>query len=295
MSKARVMEIERFAIKDGPGIRTVVFLQGCPLHCPWCSNPESQPVGPVLMHRERLCCNCGRCIQACPAACISINGLQTIDRRVCNACGECVGSCPQKALRMSSSLMECEDVVRIISRDKEYYQASGGGVTFSGGEAFLQHEALVDMLKMCREAAIHTAVETCGNISSDSFKSALEYTDLFLFDLKHTDAARLRDVTGGDLGLILSNLESIDPGKVILRMPCIPGFNIEDTHFGKSFQIACRLGITRIDLLPYHTLGIGKYGELGKEYGWSENGLDTECLKSIVSKGKSYGLSVNIL
>lgn len=300
MIRARVMEIERFAIKDGPGIRTVVFLQGCPLHCPWCSNPESQPSTPVLMHRERTCTGCGVCASSCPERCITWKPGEkpAIDRQYCTSCGNCTGKCPQRALRLSSTLMDCDSVIAVIARDMDYYRQSGGGVTFSGGEALAHKDAVTYMLKECKRLGIHTAVETCGNIAAGTVAEVLPLTDLFLFDLKHTDAGRVREVTGGDPDLILGNLRDIcsaNPGKVTLRMPCIPGFNMKQEHFRTAFDMAREFGIADIDLLPYHALGTGKYHEMGKEYRFSGGSIDRRWLEGPASEGRNKGLKINIL
>lgn len=296
----KVFDIERFAIKDGPGIRTVVFMQGCPLHCPWCSNPESGPAGSVLRYYEGKCMHCGACAAVCPVSAVTFkDGVVHIDRAACTLCGSCVETCPGAALKLSPRQYECKDVVGILLRDKDYYEHSGGGVTFSGGEALMQPEALLAMLKMCKAEGLHTAVETTANVSYDKISEIEPYTDLFLIDLKHTDSVKLHRTTGANPELVLGNIRSLvatAARKIRLRMPCIPGFNMEKGHFEKAFSFAAENGIKGIDLIPYHCLGTGKYKQLGREYRYGENEpLDRKALEPFAAIGISMGLDVKII
>ncbi len=298
MIEAKVLEIERFALHDGPGIRTVVFLQGCPLHCPWCSNPESQASASQLMHSDLRCVGCGRCAVVCPSGCISFvpGALPSFDREICSACGVCRDNCPSGAIRIVPQVLDCDSVLATVLRDKDYYLASRGGVTFSGGEALMQPEALSYMLRRCKEEGLHTAVETCGNVPESYLDEVLPYADLFLFDLKHTDAARFHEVTGGHLDLVMRNLaKAAASAKLRLRIPCIPGFNLEDSFFEEAFRIAVSLGISGVDLLPYHTLGQGKYKELGRGYTMDVQALHAEELNEYVLSGSKLGLDVKIM
>ena len=297
---AEIFDIERFAIKDGPGIRTVVFMQGCPLSCPWCSNPESRPFGKVLEHKESKCLHCGACAAACPQSAVSIkDGAVCIDRPSCNFCGACVDNCPGSALRISPRSMSVEDVVGIVLRDKDYYDHSGGGVTFSGGEALMQPEALLAMLKLCKTNGLHTAIETSMNAPYEIVRQIEPYTDLFLIDLKHTDGGKLREVTGANSELIFDNIRNLarlDSRKIRLRLPCIPGFNVDGEHFRKAFIFAKENDITGMDLLPYHTLGTGKYRQLGLEYEFGQDGpLDRKVLEPYAKEGISMGFDIKIL
>lgn len=298
--KVNVFDIERFAIKDGPGIRTVVFMQGCPLHCPWCSNPESRPFSSVLKYIESRCHHCGACADACPVHAVTfMDGNVRIDRSVCTHCGKCVENCPGAALKIFPRQMDCRDVVNLVLRDRDYYEHSGGGVTFSGGEALMQPDALLSMLKMCRESGIHTAMETTANAAQELIMQTEPYTDLFLIDLKHTDDLSLKDTTGADPQLIRSNicaLAKIAARKIRLRLPCIPGFNLDAGHFRKAFEFALENGIGGMDLLPYHTLGTGKYRQLGLEYSYGQTTpLDRRELETFAAEGASMGLDIKIL
>ena len=195
--------------------------------------------------------------------------------------------------------MSVEDVVGIVLRDKDYYDNSGGGVTFSGGEALMQPEALLAMLKLCKTGGLHTAIETSMNTPYEVVCQIEPYTDLFLIDLKHTDGEKLRRITGADTGLILDNIRNlacVDSRKIRLRLPCIPGFNVDREHFRKAFIFAKENGITGMDLLPYHTLGTGKYRQLGLEYTFGQDGpLARKVLKPYAEEGISMGLDIKIL
>lgn len=296
----RIFDIERFAIKDGPGIRTVVFMQGCPLHCPWCSNPESQPFGKVLEYNGTKCLHCGACAAVCPASAVSSpEGKVYIDRSACTFCGKCVENCPGAALKIQPKQMNCREVVDVVMRDKDYYEHSGGGVTFSGGECLMQPQALLEMLRSCRENGLHTAMETSLNAPYELVSQVDPYTDLFLVDLKHTDGVRLQEVTGADPELISGNLRALAASagpRIRLRLPCIPGFNLDRGHFEKAFSLAAELGIKGADLLPYHTLGSGKYKQLGLEYNYGQNApLDRRSLEPFAAIGVSMGLDIQIL
>lgn len=236
----RVSSIQRFSLHDGPGIRTTVFLQGCPLRCPWCANPETQEISGGRMER-------------------------------------------------------IEAIMTTIARDADYYRNSGGGVTFSGGEPFLQPGALMALLRSCREAGFHTAVETCGEVTTDVLLEAGPITDLFLFDIKHCDPARFREVCKGDLGRILHNLKALSgSGEVIARIPCIPGFNLDEKTMRDIFDIAAGAGIREAHLLPYHTLAVDKYAKLGREYTWSRKSLSKEELEPFAQMGREAGLTIKI-
>lgn len=249
-----LIEIERFAIHDGPGIRSVVFLKGCPLHCLWCANPESQSFFP-----EQICRD-GRKVWV----------------------GRAVSS---------------DEVMAVLERDADYYAYSGGGVTLSGGEALAHPVIASHLLNCCKDRGWHTAVETSGAVSEVSLRHVMPFADLFLYDIKHTDAEALRQATGANLQLIIRNLECVvaNHKDVILRLPCIPGFNITDTHFRQVYNLALRLNISHIDLLPYHVLGIEKYHQLGRTYPYHEfKGLEPALLEPYKSMGIEMGLDVRI-
>ncbi|MBR4455933.1 MAG: glycyl-radical enzyme activating protein [Solobacterium sp.] len=264
----KVSNIERFATHDGPGIRTAVFLKGCPLCCPWCANPEAKEPRPVLMYKESVCLRCRRCEAVCPRHAIQWqNDAFEADRNACTACGECVRCCPGSALSLNGTEMSAEEILRIVLKDSDYYEESGGGVTFSGGEPLFQGQEAIALFAKAKEAGLHTAAETTGNVPASLMKQAEPYIDLFLFDLKHTDPAVLKTVTHAVPEQIFENFEyltSLRPSDVIARIPVIPGFNqdaVEDLiAYAKSRHIKA------IHLLPYHNLGKAKWHQLQKPY-----------------------------
>jgi pyruvate formate lyase activating enzyme len=292
-----IIEIERFALHDGPGIRTVVFFQGCPLHCPWCSNPESQKRGTRLMHLKKRCVTCKQCINTCPDRLISFRDDKLIfNREACTACKTCARTCPQDAIRFSGEKADIPYIMEIIKRDKEYYANSGGGVTFSGGEAFMQHEALIELVNRCKEEGIHTAVETSGQTGIENITEAYPLIDLFLYDIKHSDKDILKKVTGANLDTILANLDYMagrDLNKIIIRIPVIPGFNFYTEEIASVFELALQRQIKEVHLLPFHTLGKDKYEQLGLSYPFSHTKMLTkEDLFPLKKMGERMGLHI---
>ncbi len=290
----RVMEIERFALHDGPGIRTTVFLQGCPLRCPWCANPESQTIGTHLLHLQKRCVGCGRCAAVCPQGSIAMqNGRPVFDRARCVGCGTCVAACPAHALRLSGKTMQPADIVAVLMRDLSYYRHTGGGITVSGGEPLVQAGELATLLALCKAQGLHTAVETTGHAPAAALLACEPLTDLFLYDIKHTDAPTFASVTGGNLPLVLANLALLPPAKVVLRVPVIPAFNFDEAAIHSIYNLALAMGIRRVDLLPYHTLGVGKYAQLGLAYPYGEHpSLTKQSLASLRAMGEALGLAV---
>lgn len=295
---AAIFNIERFAIHDGPGIRTTVFFKGCPLRCPWCANPESQKQIKQLKYQKSKCTACLSCVKSCPAGAISFeNNRIVIARDKCRKCGVCVSKCPGSALSFIGEERSVDEIFTEIMKDKDYYDASGGGVTLSGGEVMLQWKAAKELLKMVKDAGIHTAIETCGDVPGEYFEELAEYVDLFLYDIKHIVPEKVRNVTGGDLDRILKNLSYLAERKkneVIIRVPVIPQFNYEPEVIMQIFEMAKEFKIQKVHLLPYHTLGMHKYEELGTTYQMPAQGITKEELQPYVSKGEQMGLSVCI-
>lgn len=292
-----VFEIERFAVHDGPGIRSVVFLKGCRLHCPWCSNPESQSAARQLMRDEKKCVGCGECARNCPNGAVSWTPGERprVDRTRCRACGKCAELCPAGALSLCGEAMTAEQILNTVLRDRDYYEDSGGGVTFSGGEAVLQAPALVPLMAALEAEGIHTAIETCGAAPAENFAMVIPHTRLFLFDVKHSDADKLRAVTGADIEEVGANLSSAVSGAdVIARVPVIPGFNHTAEEMEGIFRFALAHGVRRADLLPYHTLGKSKYEKLGREYTIDAAMLTKDDLVQWRVLGESLGLEVGI-
>ena len=265
-----VFRIERFSTHDGPGIRTTVFLKGCPLRCTWCHSPESQSAEPELLFREDRCIRCFECVDDCQLGALSsVDGTLVIDRNVCRWCGDCADGCPTGARTQSGSVMTESRLMDEIVRDTIFYDQSGGGVTFSGGEPMMQPEFLAAMLDACRMRRIHTAVDTCGAASPGTLDRIADRADLFLFDLKHLDEARHRHVTGTSNAQILDNLETLASrgANVIVRFPLVPDVNDAPEHIERLGQFVASLGLSRIDVLPYHRAGSGKYPATGRTYG----------------------------
>jgi pyruvate formate lyase activating enzyme len=294
-----VFNIERFAIRDGPGIRTTVFLKGCPLRCLWCANPESISPVPQLFYLENLCARCYRCVEACPnkATTKAPDGAIKIDRSLCQACGKCVEACPNRAREISGKLMTVEEVLEEVKKDALFYQNSGGGVTFSGGEPTHQPEFLWHLLKASQESGIHTALDTSGFVKPDILKRVLEHTNLVLYDIKHMDPAKHKELTGVDNSLILENAKMIVAmGKpVIIRMPSIPSHNDSQENIKALAEFMLGLGLKKVDLLPYHSLGKIKYQRLGMEYKLSDlKPFQGDEVAKIKADLESYGLQVGV-
>lgn len=270
--KGIVFNIQKFSLHDGPGVRTTVFFKGCPLHCKWCANPESQLMKLQILYHSRDCVHCGMCVTSCPeqAAYMDDKGGIHFDFAKCRGCLTCVRACPQRALSCEGEVKTVDEVVEVCMQDAEFYEESGGGVTLSGGEALLQPELAGAVLKALKARGIHTAMETTGFAPAAVFDTVTADADLLLFDIKHWDGAKHREGTGVDNTLILENMRrAIANGRAVLpRLPVIPGFNdsLEDAAgFVRCLQEA---GAERIQLLPFHQFGESKYELLGRDYAY---------------------------
>lgn len=265
-----VFEIERYAINDGPGIRTLVFLKGCYLRCLWCSNPESQNHLPQLVHYKQKCLGCKSCVSVCEREALSLTseGLE-IRRDLCNHCGECSSVCNAQALVLLGRDMTVEEVLAEVLKDELFYRRSGGGVTFSGGEPLNQSDFILRIAQLCKEHNISAAVETCGSVVWDIFEKVLPSIDLFLYDIKEMDPERHMEYTGVPNDRILENFVKLaGSGKeIIVRIPVVPEYNDRDDNFKMiiDFLQENTPGI-RVDLLAYHRLGKTKYERLGLPY-----------------------------
>jgi pyruvate formate lyase activating enzyme len=284
MSDGLVFDIQHYSVGDGPGIRTVVFLKGCPLRCPWCCNPESQQPRPELKHALARCRACGACVDACPAGAVSMeDGRPVFDRRRCCPSGAwpCVDACPHGAPSRVGETLTADAVMARVAADKAFYDNSGGGVTFSGGEPFAQAAFLGELLGRCRAAGIHTAVETCGYADAEDLRASAPLVDLFLFDLKSADRERHQAITGADNAPALENLEWLAArfaDRVVVRIPLVPGFTDDASNLSGIAEVLARLRLPRAEVMPYHELGRDKYDGLGRPYlvgaqapdGWRE-------------------------
>lgn len=263
-----IFNIQHFSLNDGPGIRTVVFFKGCPLDCRWCHNPESKSEKKELSFLKDKCIMCGKCIKVCAHNVHSFDGnLHIIDRDRCVFCKSCVDICVTSALEIFGKEYTAEDVMTEIEKDDIFF-GDDGGVTFSGGEPFMQFDFLYELLKSCKHKGYSTCIETSGFTKTENIIKAAEYTDYFLFDCKETNAENHKIYTGADNRQILKNLEALSKIKsaVILRCPIIPGCNDRKEHFEGIAAIAEQYeNILRVELEPYHSLGERKNVALGRE------------------------------
>jgi pyruvate formate lyase activating enzyme len=270
-----VFDIQRFCTQDGPGIRTTVFLKGCNLKCRWCHNPESFDKDPQLGYLDLKCARCGACAAVCPHNVhhISTNGLHAVDFKTCTACGRCVEACTSEALKIYGTSMPPEKVIEEVRKDRNYYERSGGGVTFSGGEPTLQIEFLTDLLRRCKEENIHTAVETNGVLSQKNLERLCEYTDLFLVDFKISREEEQKYWLGVDKIDISTTLSFLfkENKPVILRCPVIPGVNDVNEHFAEIKRLEnIYKNIFMAEIMPYHDTAKGKWKSIGLEYQLSD-------------------------
>lgn len=283
-----VFDIQRFSIHDGPGIRTIVFLKGCPLSCRWCSNPESQSLKSVVMYQEMNCIHCGRCIAACKKGAISINNKEFINRDICTACGECVNVCPASALTLKGRKMTVEQVIKELKKDAINYRRSGGGITLSGGEPLVQSDFSMELLKACKAQGWHTAIETTGYGTLEAIEKVFPYIDLALMDLKNINSDIHKEYTGVSNEIILNNALRISQiTQMVVRVPVIQEFNSSEKSILEICKFAKNLkNIETIHLLPYHTYGENKYKLLGRDYLMKEsrnlNSDEIEKLEKIV-------------
>ena len=276
-----VFSIQKFSTEDGPGIRTTVFLKGCPLRCPWCHNPESLSPRPGLVWYATRCLGDGACLQACPEKALARTGSQIkIDRTRCTACGICVEECPASALEILGEKLTVEKVMTEVLKDSRYYEKSRGGVTFSGGEPTLQNEFIRELLQASRAAGLHTALDTCGQCRPEILAALLPDVNLVLYDLKILDRDTLKQATGGRLDLILDNLRLVDSRNkpIWVRVPVIPGYtdspaNIEAIARFVSSELR---HVERLDLLAFSNLCLAKYEQLGMEFSLKNARLFTE-------------------
>lgn len=269
-----VSRVQRFSVDDGPGIRTTVFLKGCNLRCRWCHNPENIEATPELQFKRESCLGCGACAAACDRgvhgfAGGSVSGrAHTLARERCEACGACADVCPTGALELVGHAVPVAEVAAEAARDRAFYERSGGGVTFSGGEPLLQHDALAEALRACKQAGLHTAVDTAGAVPFEWFEQIIPYTDLFLYDVKCVSEGLHRWATGVGNRRILGNARRLgEAGACIhVRTPFVEGVNADAEEAGRIADFVAGLpGVERYEPLAYHDYGLGKYELFGKE------------------------------
>lgn len=292
--KLNVTEMQRFCMHDGPGVRTTVFLKGCPLHCAWCHNPETQKFKSELLFYSNKCIGCTACESTCPNGVHSLNKKHLIDREKCVLCGECVRNCPTCALEKCGEEYTAEEILSVVERDRAFY-GEGGGVTLSGGEPFAQGEGVIELLKACKGNGFSTAVETCGYADSRVILAALPYIDLFLWDIKDTDSARHKRYTGRDNEKILKNLSLVNEMNARIRLRCIlvSGVNTDEDHYSAIAHLAGKIkNLDGVELIPYHAYGGTKSVFLGGEDSgrkeWIPDTAELETAREILKKQGIY-------
>ncbi len=297
--KGLITDIQRFSLHDGPGIRTTVFLKGCNLSCAWCHNPETINIKPELLFYERKCIGCLHCVSVCPTgAQTSVNHQHLFLRDVCNHCGKCAEVCYPGASVMAGQEVTAEDVLKQILLDKTYYRESGGGVTISGGEAMVQRDFTYEVLRLCREENILTAVETNLASSWENIQSLLPVLDLFMLDIKHMDDNEHRNWTGAGNGFVLENLQKLSRVEIplIIRTPVIPGVNDSEEVIGKIGVFISQIpNLQYYELLKFNPLGDTKYQALGKANPFKEALLiPDQIMERLANTVRGLGVAVKI-
>ncbi|MGQ9576745.1 MAG: glycyl-radical enzyme activating protein [Thermoguttaceae bacterium] len=298
MQSGLVFNIQRYCVHDGPGIRTTVFLKGCPLRCWWCHNPESQSAEPEIAFLEGRCIRCGQCTAVCPQARAAGHGEKPPGRPArCIRCGACVAACPSGARQMVGRRMSVEEVLAEVLKDRLFYDDSGGGVTFSGGEPLLQARFLEGLLAACRAQGIHTALDTSGYAPWEDLLRVAPLVDLFLYDLKVMDDQRHQEYTGVSNARILANLQGLGRvhGNIWVRVPVIPGFSDDAEQLEAAARLAASIpGVRRLDLLPFHRAGIHKWASLGQlREPPAQTPLSPEALEQTADRLRAFGLHVH--
>ena len=298
MNTGIIFNIKKFAIHDGPGIRTTVFLKGCPLRCQWCHNPESWLRKPEISLDQEKCIRCYQCVSLCPEQAIFLkDGYPYTDQKKCALCSTCVSICPTQTRGIIGKRISTVKVIRELRKDLIFYQESDSGVTFSGGEPLEQIDFLAGLLLLCKEENMHTAVDTCGYTPWSNLERILSLVDLWLFDLKILDEQKHKHYTGVSNQLILENLRRLSKKtkKIEIRIPLIPGVNDNIEEMAEMAGLIRSLSLSEVNILPFHRLGLEKYRRLGLSANMEEIGAlsqkDIEVVKQLFSKHK---LRVNI-
>lgn len=277
MTKGLVFNIQKFSVHDGPGIRTAVFFKGCNLRCRWCHNPESWSFEPEIMYNKSKCVCCGECIKVCPQGAHSINigkdgkAYHSFDRAKCIGCLKCSDICYYGALSAAGRYYTPDEVIEQVCKDRVFYEKSGGGVTFSGGEPMMQFGFLMELLQKSKENGLHVCIETAGCCNTEKLAKTMPYVDIYLYDIKETDPEKHKEYTGADRKIILENLRMLDDaGKtIIIRCPIIPGLNDREEHYINIGKLADTVkNAAEVDIEPYHPLGIAKAANLEMDTGY---------------------------
>ncbi len=295
--KGLISDIQKFSIHDGPGIRTLIFMKGCPIRCLWCSNPESQNYHEEMAFIHNNCTLCGECAEICPLGAIERDTFE-IDRDICDNCGKCAEICPANAKKLIGKWYTIDELIKRVEEDRIFYRNSDGGVTISGGEPALQYSFVSSFLKECQGINISTAIETCGYAKWEHLEAIVKYSDLVFFDIKHMDPEIHKKLTGKSNKLILHNaIKTSSIALTIIRIPIIPGYNDSKENIAATVRFVQKLKkFDKIELLPYHSLGANKYEWLGKIYELSDLSFRAESnfpkLKEMVN---SLGCKIEIM
>ena len=296
--KGTCFNIQRYSTHDGPGIRTTVFLKGCPLSCTWCHNPEGRSSESEILVVEDRCVGCGACVEACPNPPTTAADGRTIpDRLLCLRCGRCVDVCVAGARRLVGQEMTVEELLAVVERDRTFYEESGGGVTFSGGEPFKQQEFLLACLRAARDRGLHTTVDTSGCAPREIILEAAAVTDLFLYDLKLLDESKHMRLIGASLEPLLANLDALDAAgaEVWIRFPFIPGMTDDIDNVTALGRKVASLRTNRVHILPFHRTAADKYARIGREWEHGDVGEVTDDgLKEASAALEAMGLDVVI-
>ncbi|OQB24421.1 MAG: 4-hydroxyphenylacetate decarboxylase activating enzyme [Firmicutes bacterium ADurb.Bin182] len=298
MKKACVIDIQRYCIHDGDGIRTTVFFKGCPLRCVWCHNPESMNFEPQLLYSREKCGLCLLCKKACPISCIETGPNGVLTQPGCTGCGGCVDVCPNGAREIAGKSCSAQDILNELDKDAMFYEQSGGGVTLSGGEALAQDaDFLEELLKGCKKRGFHVSIDTSGQAPWSKFERVIPYTDVFLYDIKLMDGERHKKYTGSGNELILSNLTKLSEtgAKIYIRLPLIEGINCSDEDMNEILRFLKGINVQRVYLLPYHKIGSHKREKLGLEEAATDMAPpDRERLERIKGNFEQNGFDARI-
>lgn len=288
-----VFNIQRYSLHDGPGIRTVVFLKGCPLSCEWCCNPESIDPGPRIVFNEQKCLGDGRCLSVCPTGARSSKGY-CVEK--CAFCGKCVDACPSGALELIGRKMSVKEVVEEVEKDRLFYESSGGGVTLSGGEVLVQREFAVRLMGELKKQYLHIAIETCGYAQWPHVEEVVDLCDLVLYDLKHMNSDIHKRFTGVPNELILENAVKIARKEkdLVFRVPLIGDINTDPENIESVARFTVEAGVKEVHLLPYHRFGESKYKKLGRSYTVRAFTPDKETINSLRGILESHGIVVKV-
>jgi len=298
LTSGTIINIQKYSIHDGPGIRTTVFFKGCPLNCWWCHNPESQNPSPEIMFFKERCTGCGSCAKKCPSKAIELlEAYPVVNESNCTLCGKCSDFCLSNARELVGKDITVKNLMSEIIKDEVFYEESNGGVTFSGGEPLMHADYLNNVLMLCKDKGIHTTVDTSGYAVWEQFEKIVDNVDLFLFDIKHMNNEKHLEYIGASNFVILENVKKLSQRgcNINIRMPIIAGVNDDDENIDASINFLAKLNIIQVNLLPYHKMGMDKYRRLNKEYRLSgfEKPKD-EVIDMIAEKFKNAGIKIKI-